>query len=111
MLTAISLGAIRAYQKHLSPRKGYSCALRLEDGTAIGCSGYAKIRIGEVGFLRAIPDIRNRLKLCRSAAEDRAARRRRRRDAGLEETCDCLEGTTYCGSYCGSTGRIPSCGL
>jgi putative component of membrane protein insertase Oxa1/YidC/SpoIIIJ protein YidD len=109
MFRTVSVGAIEAYQKYLSPRKGFSCAMRLEDGTSIGCSGYAKIRIGEVGFFRALPDIKKRLNACRDAAEDRAARRRKRRDGAdnVGDTCDCIGGASYCGSGQGTRSCMP----
>ncbi len=68
MLSNIALGGIWAYQRYLSPRKGYRCAYSVAHG-GTGCSGYAKHAIREAGLWRAIPAIRARFRDCRLAYE------------------------------------------
>ncbi len=91
MLTQAALAAIRGYQRHVSPRKGYGCAYRLAHG-GTGCSGFAKTAIAERGLIRALPSIRTRQRDCRAAAvqlsAERDAKRRGRWYDGLEN-CSC----------------------
>lgn len=86
---AILLRVIAAYQRWLSPRKGFACAYRVRHG-GTGCSGYAKVTIRAEG-LAAWPGVRARLSACAVAAselheeaegeeDDPAARRRSRTD-------------------------------
>lgn len=110
MLSSVSLFAIGLYQKHLSPRKGYACAYRVEHDDWTGCSGYAKHRIGEVGLIRAIPDIRARLRACRESAEEREKRRKQRQDergtdAG-DIACGAAQGCDVCGDGLKGAGSI-----
>jgi uncharacterized protein len=115
MLSSVSLFAINLYQRHLSPRKGYACAYRVEHGDWTGCSGYAKHRIAEVGLWNAVPDIRARLKACREAAEERKERRERRRQNGDNAACGAVEGCDTCsdcataGGKCGKGCDGPGC--
>ena len=92
MLQRLSLLAIRGYQRHLSPRKGYACAYRLAHG-GTGCSGFAKQAIAESGVFAALPAIRARFRACRRAAlalaSDSDPKRRRRREAFDPVACDC----------------------
>ena len=67
MLSTLAVTLIRAYQVHLSPRKGYGYAYRLLHG-GTGCSGFAKLAIADRGLIRALPDIRQRFKACKAAA-------------------------------------------
>lgn len=67
LLRALALRAIRLYQRHLSPRKGFACAYRACTGGA-SCSdlGYRAIRrFGLRGGLRVLDA---RLERCRLAA-------------------------------------------
>lgn len=80
------LAAILAYQRHLSPRKGFCCAHRVLHG-GLSCSESVRQAIATDGLWRALPVVRARLRACRAAAwllaarqEDDAARRKRRRD-------------------------------
>lgn len=87
MLDRLALAAIGGYQRHLSPRKGYSCALRVAHG-GTGCSGFAKAAIADNGLIRAIPLIRARFADCRDAAEElREDRRKRENDRWYD--CGC----------------------
>ncbi|MGA0539995.1 membrane protein insertion efficiency factor YidD [Neotabrizicola sp. VNH66] len=112
MLSRGALLAIGAYQRHLSPRKGYACAYRVAHG-GTGCSGFAKAAIAEAGLWRAIPAIRARFAACRDAAEELhnspaggESDTKRRRDS-----CD-LTGCSGCDlpfRGCGRADDTPNC--
>ena len=59
---------IDGYQRHLSPRKGYSCAHRVLHGGDAGCSAFVKRAIGERGLRAAWPLCRQRFEACKRAA-------------------------------------------
>lgn len=61
--TALALAAIRFYQRHLSPRKGFSCALRVATGGA-SCSAYGHAVIARFGLARGLGLLQRRLELC-----------------------------------------------
>ena len=63
LLASLALRAIRAYQRFLSPRKGFSCAYRCATGRD-GCSGYGYRVIGSFGLLAGLALLRRRLRLC-----------------------------------------------
>lgn len=58
-----ALEAIRIYQRHVSPRKGFSCAYRSHLGR-FSCStlGYRAIR--RYGLLKGLAVLRQRTSLC-----------------------------------------------
>jgi putative component of membrane protein insertase Oxa1/YidC/SpoIIIJ protein YidD len=59
-------GLIRFYQRHLSPRKGFSCAhLKLHGSTS--CSGHFRQLLGEQGLSQALRLFPERLSDCRQA--------------------------------------------
>lgn len=62
-MRSLLLAAIRAYQRHLSPRKGFCCAYRHHTGRA-SCStlGYRAVR--RHGVLAGLALLRRRLGLC-----------------------------------------------
>jgi putative component of membrane protein insertase Oxa1/YidC/SpoIIIJ protein YidD len=60
---ALALAAIRFYQRHISPRKGFSCALRVVTGGA-SCSAYGHAVIARFGLARGLGLLRRRLALC-----------------------------------------------
>ena len=121
------IGLVLAYQRWLSPWKGFACAHRLRHG-GDSCSGHALriLRRGRRSMLRLRPLMRRRFARCRAAspdclamtefdptawndARDRAAqtrpdekaKRRRRRRKG-ESWCS---GTHYCDiPFCGCDG-------
>lgn len=63
MLKPLALALIAVYQRHLSPRKGFGCPLRLERGGA-GCSGFGKRAIARAGFFKGLLLLRRRLDQC-----------------------------------------------
>ena len=63
LLASLALRAIRAYQRFLSPRKGFCCAYRRATGRD-GCSGYGYRVIGRFGLLAGLALLRRRLRLC-----------------------------------------------
>jgi putative component of membrane protein insertase Oxa1/YidC/SpoIIIJ protein YidD len=58
--------AIGQYQRHLSPRKGFTCAHRKLHGGA-SCSGYLRELVTTEGFTNAIQPFQQRLIDCRKA--------------------------------------------
>ncbi|OAN75345.1 hypothetical protein A8B78_16400 [Jannaschia sp. EhC01] len=118
MVSQIALGAIWGYQRFVSPHKGWRCAHSVLHG-GTGCSGYAKHAIRDNGLWGAIPDIRQRLRDCRTASETLRAncavhanwaeeqandsprrgrkRRKKSKDSGwFGNACDCGE-FAFCG--------------
>ncbi len=67
---ALLLAAIRAYQRHLSPRKGFACAYRVRTGRA-SCSTLALRAVARYGVLRGLGVLDARLLRCRLAHEAR----------------------------------------
>ena len=63
MFKQIALWAIGLYQRHLSPRKGYSCAYRVHVG-GTGCSGFGKHAIRKHGVLLGLVLLRRRFAKC-----------------------------------------------
>ncbi|MEL7154027.1 MAG: membrane protein insertion efficiency factor YidD [Pseudomonadota bacterium] len=85
--STISLWLIRFYQRWLSPRKGYRCAYAVHHGGP-GCSGFAKNAISENGLWEAIPLVRERFRLCASAASNASSSERpERRDEREARRC------------------------
>lgn len=65
-IRTIAIASISGYQKHLSPRKGFSCAYRLLHGGE-SCSQYVKRMIAQEGLLVAGKASRRRFQACREA--------------------------------------------
>lgn len=59
----LALALIRAYQRWISPRKGFTCAYRLHGGGA-GCSGVGARLIRRHGVWNGLPLLRERLRRC-----------------------------------------------
>ena len=66
---ALSIGAIGAYQRWISPRKGFCCAHRACTG-GLSCSAFAKFALLRRGFIKALPEIKERLRQCSEYATD-----------------------------------------
>ncbi|NJM12215.1 MAG: membrane protein insertion efficiency factor YidD [Synechococcaceae cyanobacterium SM1_2_3] len=86
LLDRIALAAIVAYQRHLSPRKGFCCAHRAQHGGP-SCSEYARQTLTAYGLRQTLPLLlRQRLRACQAAAraliadqnDDRDSRKKRR---------------------------------
>lgn len=104
---ALALAAIRAYQRWLSPRKGFSCALRGATGGA-SCSAYGHTVIARFGLLRGLGLLDRRLALCghvhrqsRQAPAPTLARQHRQRGA-CDPPCD-----LPCDGPCHGPGHLP----
>ncbi len=70
--TASMLVGIEAYQRYVSPYKGYSCAYRMRHG-ALSCSELIKRAIAIRGPLAALDLARRRFLACQKAAADSGA--------------------------------------
>lgn len=68
----LALWAIRRYQRHLSPHKGFSCALRLATG-GMGCSAYGLRAIERHGLALGLALLDRRLARCGRAHRARLA--------------------------------------
>jgi len=103
MLRQPALSAIYAYQRYLSPHKGYGCAYRLAHG-GTGCSGYAKHTITDLGVLKAIPLILKRFAQCKQAALTLHADKSDKNDNGETQRDRKTRWYDYCdpcgGCYC-----------
>jgi putative component of membrane protein insertase Oxa1/YidC/SpoIIIJ protein YidD len=62
-LAWLALRAIRLYQRHLSPRKGYCCALHAAGGGR-SCSAYGYRAIARGGLVQGLALLRRRLHKC-----------------------------------------------
>lgn len=110
MLKSLALGLIRLYQRHLSPRKGFSCAYRVHTG-GHSCSHFGYSAIAKHGVLRGLVLIRRRLDKCawqhnahrtkepvRALVQSRNAATRYQ--GGFVEGCDVCADAGACDSAC-----------
>ncbi|MEG4168636.1 MULTISPECIES: membrane protein insertion efficiency factor YidD [unclassified Microcoleus] len=65
-LRQLAVASISGYQKHISPRKGFSCAHRVLYGGE-SCSQYIKGAIAKFGLFGAIKASRRRFAACKRA--------------------------------------------
>ena len=65
----LALGGIGAYQRFVSPYKGFHCAHHACTG-GMTCSNYGRFALREYGFFAALPRIRERLHDCSEYATD-----------------------------------------
>jgi len=63
LLVGLALSAIRGYQRHLSPHKGFNCAYRCATGRD-GCSAHGYRVIERFGLWTGLALLRRRLRLC-----------------------------------------------
>lgn len=110
MASRISLRLIGAYQRWISPYKGYRCAYSVVHG-GTGCSGFAKSAIRAHGIRGALSPIRQRFRDCHAAmislnAAKPPQSRPRRRD-GSARFCAWGE-AGICGAEgcCALTGEV-----
>jgi putative component of membrane protein insertase Oxa1/YidC/SpoIIIJ protein YidD len=66
----LAIGSIKAYQKFISPYKGYRCAHAQVHG-GLSCSSYALAAIDENGVSRGLMLLAGRFKECASAATNK----------------------------------------
>jgi putative component of membrane protein insertase Oxa1/YidC/SpoIIIJ protein YidD len=66
-LTWLALRAIALYQRHLSPRKGYCCALHATGGGR-SCSAYGYRAIARAGVFKGCRLLRRRFDACARSA-------------------------------------------
>lgn len=78
-LDRLAVAAVVAYQRWISPRKGFACAHRLRHGGP-SCSEFVKQRIAHEGLRAALASLRPRLDSCRAASLPLAASRPTRPD-------------------------------
>ena len=102
----MAIALVRAYQKWISPKKGFGCALRLAGLSKTGCSGRALriLRKDSLGWAAKAALLRRRLDDCSAAASARA---------GLTAPAqgrrfDALPGQ---GGFCDAGCDLPSCDL
>lgn len=62
-MKTLLLAAIRAYQRHLSPRKGYGCAYRIHTGHC-SCSNLGFRAVRRYGVWQGLAVLQRRLHLC-----------------------------------------------
>jgi putative component of membrane protein insertase Oxa1/YidC/SpoIIIJ protein YidD len=70
---SLLLAAIRGYKRHVSPRKGFSCACRVHLGVR-SCSTLGLRAISRYGAWRGLGVLRLRLRECHRVAEELRAR-------------------------------------
>jgi len=93
-LVRLALAAIRGYQRHLSPHKGFSCAYRVATGRA-SCSHHGYRVIERCGLWTGLALLRRRLRLCGEVHRSRLAARTAARNPVLHYQrgdcvpCDC----------------------
>lgn len=126
----IACASIAGYQKHISPRKGFSCAHRLLYGGE-SCSQYVKRTIAYKGLLAAIEASRQRFQACKEAnrilsarienseSEDEA-KREQTKENNTHKQDRCLTDAGWSCVECGAEGincdglvpcDLPSCDL
>lgn len=111
----LAIRLINAYQRYLSPHKGFCCAHRVAMGGP-SCSEFAKLGIADKGFWPALADIRQRLRDCKKAALmlNQAAKDREtgKKKDSLKDTCvDCgLNGACELGSLPSRKCGASECG-
>jgi putative component of membrane protein insertase Oxa1/YidC/SpoIIIJ protein YidD len=100
----LALWAIRLYQRHLSPRKGFCCAYRVHTGRA-GCSALGARVIRRFGVWGGLLLLRQRLRRC-SDVHRWAHPGWHRPPAAQRGDCDCDFGGVDCdGCDCGDCDR------
>lgn len=108
-----ALLAIRAYQRYLSPLKGYVCAFRVLTGRD-SCSAYGYRVIERFGLLRGLALLRRRTRACsrhlqahRAAAP--AARQLTARHQAQAGYCDCDLPSADCSSCACDAADLLDC--
>ena len=91
LLSRLALWAIRLYQRHLSPIKGYSCAYRAATGRQ-GCSAYGYRAIARHGLAAGLALLDRRLYRCGEIHRSRTAAPAARNPVLHHQRgdCDCI---------------------
>lgn len=94
--TVLALGAIRIYQRFVSPYKGFSCAYRCHTGCA-SCSALGFRAIRRFGVRRGVGILRQRFERCAIAHERYApmARSRSLQAGYCDLSCDGCDGFAH----------------
>jgi putative component of membrane protein insertase Oxa1/YidC/SpoIIIJ protein YidD len=66
MSRAVAAGMIVLYQRHVSPRKGFGCPMRVLRGRN-SCAEFARRAVRRVGVFRLLPLMRRRFVRCAAA--------------------------------------------
>ena len=108
----LALCAIRAYQRFLSPWKGFSCSYRVLTGHD-SCSTYGYRVIARHGLRIGLPLLQRRLRACGERHRQHLAlhpqvRRRVRRQAQAG-FCDCDVPLLDCACDCADVANLLSC--
>jgi putative component of membrane protein insertase Oxa1/YidC/SpoIIIJ protein YidD len=106
-LAWLALQSIALYQRHLSPRKGYCCALHAAGGVR-SCSAYGYRAIARGGVMKGLALLRSRLDACGQVPRRRSALDRQRGfcdsgcDVGGCDTvgCDACDVADLCDGGC-----------
>jgi putative component of membrane protein insertase Oxa1/YidC/SpoIIIJ protein YidD len=101
-LDRFALAAITAYQRHISPRKGFCCAHRVQHGGP-SCSEYARQTLTGYGLWQTVPLLWSRLHACRKAARALMADRDDEDDERKKpwwQVLDCLDIFGSCDAGC-----------
>ena len=102
LLDRLALAAITAYQRHLSPRKGFCCAHRVQHGGP-SCSEYARQTLIVYGLRQTMPLLRQRLRACREAARAFSADRDdedKRNKPWWRQVLECADIFSFCDAGC-----------
>jgi uncharacterized protein len=109
IMQRLALAAIHAYQRWLSPHKGFVCAFRVHTGRD-SCSAYGYRVIGRDGVPAGLALLRRRLAACgaqhRLHAPLRQPQQGLRRQAGF---CDLPCGVPGCGLPCNAPALDAAC--
>ena len=107
-MKTIALFAIRAYQRYISPHKGFCCAYHAHTGYR-SCSvlGYRAIR--RYGVLPGVAVLQKRFKRCTAAHQQQHHRLRYNSQQGFcDVPCDCPSVDIPCDMSCDMPCDMPS---
>ncbi|MCC7643806.1 MULTISPECIES: membrane protein insertion efficiency factor YidD [unclassified Janthinobacterium] len=108
----LALWAIRAYQRHLSPWKGFRCAYRVLTGRD-SCSAYGYRVIERHGLRTGLPLLQRRLRACgerhRQHRELHPQARRSGRRQAQAGYCDCDVPMFDCACDCADVASLADC--
>ena len=109
MFSRLLIYSIQWYQRHISPRKGFSCAYRLAYGGS-GCSGVGLRLIRRYGVVSGYFLLRKRLARCRFAAQELRPMPPRRNGFATKQRGDCVPDCGGCdGLSCDTNMDLGDC--